>query len=529
MNKPMRKVAVAVAILFVALFVNLNYVQVVRGSHYRNDKYNQRVLYNEFSSPRGQIVLSDGTPIAYSKKTNDELKYQRVYPDGPVYAPITGYYSFTYGTSGIEDAEDSILTGDDPRLFGTKLAGLLTGRNPQGGTVDLTVNKQAQLAAYKAMDGRPGAVVALDPTTGAILAAVSTPSFDPNTLANHNSAKVSAAWSAYLKAKNNPLSNRDFNEIYPLGSVFKVIDSAAAFEQDSSLEPTTVVPAPNSYWPLDPTRTSGCGSSGACIANFDGETCDNGKTAQLQFAFAKSCNTAFAKLVTEKVGSKLLAQEAVKFGLQKPYPGEQPPDACSPPAFMMPLAVCRSYPGSVDDLASPDTLAQTAIGQHDVTVTPLQVAMISAAVADGGTLWKPYLVAREQGPNLSTISTTHPTQLSSVIDQADDQKLITMMEQVVTSPEGTGSSAQVPAINGVPVVVGGKTGTADHCASNAKTCPPPDAWFSGFAMLQGQPKIAVAVIIENGGVNGNETTGGLAAGPVAEKVMAAYLHSPQGS
>lgn len=583
MNRPIRKVSVAIGVLFVALFVNLNVVQVLQGNSYRDDPNNRRVLLNEYSNPRGQIVVSRNN-IAESKKTNDELKYLRTYADGPVYAPVTGYYSFIYGTSGMEDAENGVLTGDDTRLFGTKLAGLLTGRDPKGGSVQLTINSAAQEAAFKAMGNRRGAVVALDPQTGGILAAVSTPSWDPNQLSSHNSDAIIRAYHCYsplnttqlpnetdaafkvrirksivaqiaerektcakvpddptalYKAdpyNDGPFLNRAFRQVYPAGSVFKVIDAAAALSLPTPITPTTRVPAPNSYWPLEPQRTSKCTTSGPCVENFNGETCDNGKTATLAFALAKSCNTAFSKLTVDKITGKTLATEAHKFGLDAPYAGDGAPDFCDPPAFTTPLSVCRSSPGSLQDLSSPDTLAQTAIGQHDVGITPLQAAMISAAVANNGTLMQPYLVDKELRPDLSVLKATPPKQLSQVIDPTLDGDLISMMEGVVNGGPGVPSSVATgtaAAIDDPNVKVGGKTGTADHCASNAKTCPPPHAWFTGFALEKGVPKIAVAVIIEDGGVRGDEaapgTTGGLAAAPVAKRVIEAYLKSNGGS
>jgi peptidoglycan glycosyltransferase len=572
MNKQMRRLAIALGVLFAAIFVNLNVVQVVEGNSLRNNPENRRVLLNEYSHPRGPIVAS-GTSIAVSKATNDELKYLRRYPQGPVFAPVTGYDSFTYGLSGIEAAENGVLSGGDPRLFTSNLGDILTGRNPEGGTVVLTINKAAQEAAYRAMGNRRGAVVALNPTTGAILAAVSTPSYDPNALSSHNADAIARAFSCYVELDTaarphetaahlhqriqqqlrsrarrcrgvpdnptayfqkdphavSPLVNRAFQQIYPSGSIFKVIDSAAALST-GEYTPTTRVPAPNAYWPLRPGRKAACSSgvtikTGPCMENFQGETCQNGKTATLAYAFAKSCNTAFAELAV-KLGGQSIAAEAHQFGLDKPYPGQGPPDFCSPPAFHTPLPVCRSTPGSQQDLASPDTLAQTAIGQHDVGVTPLQAAMLASAVANNGTLMQPYLVQKELGPNLSPLPVEHGKQLAQVLDPTTDQELIDMMHGVVSAPEGT---ANIPEMHqfAPSVLVGGKTGTADHCAGTTN-CPPPHAWFTGFALEKGQPKIAVAVIIENGGVNGNETTGGLAAGPVAAKVISAYLHSPAG-
>lgn len=520
MNKPIHKLAAALAVLFAAVFVNLNYVQVVKGGDYRNDPSNRRVLLAEYASPRGQIVVQ-GSAVALSKKTDDELKYLRQYPKGPVYAPVTGYYSFIYDASGLEKVENQVLSGNDPRLFGTQLAGLLTGRNPKGGSVELTLNRDAQEAAYEAMKGadgkmRAGAVVALDPTTGAILAAVSTPSYDPNRLSSHNPAEIQKAWQELNAAPSQPMLNRALHQIYPPGSVFKVIDSAAALE--AGIKPTDRIPAPNSYWPLDPKRTDACPANhqAPCMENFEGERCDNGKDATLAFAFAKSCNTAFGILVNSaKVGAARLAAEAKQFGMD----GER---------LSVPIPVARSTIGDPDVLAHDDAaLAQTGIGQRDVAITPLQAAMIAAAVVNDGTLMTPYLVARELGPNLKVLEQTKPSELHQVMDPDVARLLRAMMQGVVTSPEGTGGPANITDLPGV--VVGGKTGTADHGVPDASgKQPPPHAWFSGFAMQNGIPKIAVAVIIENGGVSGNETTGGLAAGPVAKAVMEAYLRSGGG-
>ena len=514
MNKPIRKVAIALAVLFLALFVNLNIVQVLQGSKYRDDAQNRRVLLNEYSSPRGAIVVQ-GVNVAASRKTGDELKYRRVYPDGPIYAPATGYYSFIYGTNGIEDVENDILSGDSSDLFTSKLGNILTGRNPRGGSVQLTLNRAAQTAAYNAMKGssgklRRGAVVALDPRTGAILAMVSTPSYDPNKLAAHDSSTITKAWSAYNSDKQKPMLNRALSEIYPPGSVFKVVDAAAALKQ--GIKPDQRIAAANSYWPLEPKRTTQCpaGLSAPCVENFQGERCDNGKTATLTFALAKSCNTAFAALAVEKLGPTLLRDQAEAFGID----GSQ---------LRVPMLVAPSTIGTDADLSDNAALAQTSFGQRDVRISPLQGAMISAAVANNGTLMKPYLVKAELRPNLSVLKTTEDQKLAQTMEPDVASDLATMMERVVDSPEGTGGPANITDL-GPTVVVGGKTGTADVGITSASKVEP-DAWFSGFSLVKNVPKIAVAVVIENGGVAGNESAGGAAAGPVAKKVMEAYLKS----
>src|SRR6476646_651840 len=229
MNSCIRKVAAALAVLILSLFVNLNWVQVVKGNSYRDNPQNSRVLLNEYSSPRGDITVS-GTAVAHSKATSDTLKYLRVYPDGPVYAPVTGFYSLSatpspyLGTTGIETAENSVLSGDDPKLFGTRLTDLLTGRSPRGGSVDLTLDKATQNAAYTNLSQgsngavRRGAVVAIDPRTGAILAAASSPSYDPSQLSLHNTSKIAKNFDRLSNNPAQPMLNRAFNQLYPPGS-----------------------------------------------------------------------------------------------------------------------------------------------------------------------------------------------------------------------------------------------------------------------------------------------------------------------
>jgi peptidoglycan glycosyltransferase len=492
MNRQIRRVTMFVGVLLLAVIINLNWVQVIHGDAYRNNDANARVLLDEYKRQRGQITLqTSGTPIADSVATKDALMYLRKYPSGPVYAPVTGYSSLYYGQSGIEAAEDSVLSGNDDRFFVQRLTNLLTGRDPQGGNVLLTVNKQAQAAAYQAMGNRRGAVVALNPATGAILAAVSTPSYDPNKLSSHSADEIRKAWDSYINDKNNPLANRAFTETYPPGSVFKVVVSAAALKAGKT--PASRIPAPNSLT-LPGTTTQ--------LKNFGGEQCADGKTDTLDHALTISCNTAFAQLGID-LGVDKIRSEAELFGMD----GND---------FTIPVRVAGSTIGPVQDAAS---LGQTSIGQRDVRITPLQGAMIAAAVANKGSLMTPYLVAEEQGPNLATLSHTDPSTLHQVMDASQADQLNSMMQDVVNN--GTGTAAQIPGIK-----VAGKTGTADNGPQRAdgSYVNPPHAWFTGFAPAD-NPKIAVAVIIENGGVAGNETTGGLAAAPVAKAVMQAYLSS----
>lgn len=549
MNKSVRKVAVAVAVLFIALFVNLNYVQVVRGDDYRDHPDNARVVLNEYSSPRGDITV-DGVAIAHSVPSKDSFKYQRVYPNGTLYAPVTGYYpnplvpsiatSPYLGTSGIEGALNSLLSGDDPRLFTTRLTDLLTGRNPRGGSAVLSIDKATQVTAYKAlMQGTSGpvrgAVVALDPTTGAILAAVSTPSYDPNRLSTHNQAAATRAYRDYCRPRivngvgqctnpTAPLLNRAFNQTYPPGSTFKVVVSAAAMKSGirPPIRPNTELIAPQSYFPeTGATKQAPCAPNDpSCVENFEGEECNPGSsTATLAFGLAKSCNTMFSALAVDNGLGPQIAAEAKLFGFD------------SNTSLQEPVPIGTSTVGTHEDLTAKGFLARTAFGQQDVRMTVLQGAMIAGAVANNGTLMQPYLVSRELAPNLDEVAKTEPNQLAQVLDPTLDHDLQTMMEGVVTAPEGTGHDAAIPG-----VVVGGKTGTADTGLKlKDGTDEPPHSWFIGFAMDKGKPKIAVAVLIEHSGlvvrhhqIDPNGPQSETAAAPIAAQVMQAYLNGHGG-
>ncbi|SOD70829.1 peptidoglycan glycosyltransferase [Jatrophihabitans sp. GAS493] len=495
MNRQIRRVAIAVGVLMAALLLNLNYVQVIKSDAYRDDSRNRRVLLTEYSTPRGQIVVQ-GTPVAESVRTTDELEFLRRYPLAKQYASVTGYYSLFYGKGGLEQSEDEVLSGSDPRLLGRRIADIITGREPQGGSVILTLNKAAQATAYAALAGRRGSVVAMDPVTGAILADVSSPSYDPNLLSSHNSAEIQAAWDRNVNDPNQPMLDRGLAVSYPPGSVFKVVVSAAALK--AGKVPSDRIPAP--------TVLKLPGTESATMTNFGGEKCGNGVTDTLLNAFTISCNTAFGQLGMD-LGTDAVRSEAALFGIDDQ-------------SRTVPLPVVRSTIGPVPDQAA---LAQTSIGQRDVQLTSLQIAMLSAAVANDGKLMTPYLVAREQAPNLSSLSVTEPKLFNTVLDSAQATMLQQMMVSVVQNGTGTKAQIKLPG-----VVVGGKTGTADNQDSQGHPLAP-HATFTGYAIRNGTPKIAISVVLENAGVNGSESAGGLAAAPVARAVMSAYLNDPASS
>jgi peptidoglycan glycosyltransferase len=486
MNRPVRRVAVACLVLFGLLLLQVNWVQVVKAKDYRNDSRNRRVLLRTYDRERGPIVIGSGKDrqaIAKSVATKDTLKYLRTYPGGAVYAPVTGYDSLVYSTTGIERLQNSVLSGDDDRLLVRRLSDYITGRQIAGGGVVLTLNQAAQQAAYDGMRGKIGAVVALDPNTGAVLAEVSTPSYDPTTLSSHDPAGIRAANKALSDPSGpQPLLNRAVRQTYPPGSTFKVITSAAALANGFS--PSTRIPSPSV---LDLPGTT------ANLRNFGGESCGDGRTDTLADALTISCNTAFGQLGIT-LGADKVRKQAEAFGF-----GDT--------TLELPQAVQDSvYP---TDLTKAQE-AQSAIGQYDVRVTPLQMAMVAAGIANNGTVMRPYLVKEVQAPDLSRLDVASPSVYSSAVSAAVAQQLTAMMESVVTS--GTGRIAQIGGVR-----VAGKTGTAQNAPDKA-----PHAWFIGFAPAD-NPKVAVAVLVENGGNAGSEATGGKVAAPIARDVMRAVL------
>lgn len=480
MTRPLRKVTIMVLVLFAILMVNATYVQVVEAKHLRNDSHNGRQLIDRYRRERGAI-LAGTTEIAVSKSTSDSLRYLRVYPDKSLYAAITGYYS-QFGATSLERAEDDVLSGEDNRLIVDRLTRLLTGRGSQGGSVTLSIEPSVQKAAAQALGNRRGAVVAIEPSTGRILALVTAPTFDPNPFASHDGSVVASYSDKLANNPGHPLLNRATSERYPPGSLFKLVTSAAALSS-GKYTPSTQIPSPTTFR-LPLTNTT--------LQNFGGETCGNGTSSTLIDALRISCNTAFAKLGLV-LGANALRKQAEAFGIG------------SAPAFGLPVA--RSiFPDTLDQ---PQT-ALSAIGQYDVALTPLQAAMIVAAIANHGVLLKPRLVDVERRPDLSVLDKPRSEVLSNAITPEVAAQLTQMMEAVVSS--GTGTAAAIPGI-----AVAGKTGTAQHAKGEA-----PHAWFAGFAPANA-PKVAVAVVIEDGGNLGNEATGGRLAAPVARAVMQAAL------
>ncbi|MFG2304649.1 peptidoglycan D,D-transpeptidase FtsI family protein [Actinacidiphila glaucinigra] len=486
MNKPLRRVAIFCGLLVLALLIRVNYIQFVQADELKNDANNRRVTINQYATPRGDIIV-DGKAITGHTETNgSDFKYKATFKNGKMWAPVTGYASQAFGTTLLQGVEDKFLTGDDDRLFFTRTVDVLSGKQKQGGDVVTTLSGAAQKAAFKGLGNKKGAVAAINPETGAILALASTPSYDPSTFAG-NSQKDSEAWNA-LQKKNNPddpMLNRALRQTYPPGSTFKVVTAAAALQDglyDDIDEPTdSEVP-----YILPDTNNQE-------LKNEGGIACKN---VSLREALRVSCNSVFGKLGAT-LGRDKMVEEAEKFGFNE----EQ----------FVPVRVAASNFSTKMD--RPQT-ALSSIGQFETAATPLQMAMVAAAIANDGKLMKPYMVSELRASNNKLVDSVKPEELSQPLSSDNAQKLQQMMETVVQS--GTGTRAQIPG-----VTVGGKTGTAQHGVDNSEK---PYAWFISYAKTDKGSPVAVAVVVEDASANRGDISGGGFAAPIAKSVMEAVLN-----
>lgn len=480
MIRQINRVTAAIIVLLLALIINLSYIQVFKAGDLRNQAGNQRVTLTEYSRERGPILLGSQT-IAESTPTTDSLKYLREYGDGSTYAAITGFYSLVYGATGIESEANDVLAGNDSRFFVDRLQQLFANREPKGGAIRLTIDPDAQLAAMKALNGRTGAVVAIDPTTGAILALASSPSFDPNLLSSHDAQEIQNTYEELNADSNQPMLNRPLAMTLPPGSTFKLVTAAAALESgkyfaESELPGPTEIKLPG---------------TDVQLGNWNGKSCGADDVTTLRAALEISCNTAFAWLGME-LGADAIGEQAQKFGFESEFD------------VPMTAAISR-FP---TDLNKPQT-AMSAIGQFDVRATALQMALVAAGIANDGVVMKPYLVSQILGPDLTVLQNTNPSAFGRAMSVENSKILRDMMVGVVT--KGTASNARISGIN-----VGGKTGTAENAPGE-----PAHAWFVGLAPSD-QSKVAVAVVLQNGG-GASEVSGNALAAPIAAAVMRAVL------
>ncbi len=488
MNTSLRRISVMIMALIVLLLINATVTQVFRADGLRADPRNQRVLLDEYSRQRGQITAG-GQLLAYSVSTNGHYRFLRVYPNPFVYAPVTGFYSLRYSSSGLERAEDSILNGSDQRLFGRRLADFFTGRDPRGGNVDTTILPRVQQAAWDAMQQGcngpcKGSVVALEPSTGKILAMVSSPSYDPNLLATHDTEEQGRDWQQLRDDPGSPLTNRAIAETFPPGSTFKVITTAAALQagvrDDDQLTAAPQIQLPNSTATLENYGGTPCGSQPDRVAA-------RGVRPLLQhrlrrIGYPGRCRGAAHHCAGVRIRQCTGADPA---GGRRVHRRDRSSDAAA--------------------------LGMSSMGQKDVAVTPLQNAQVAAAIANDGVMMQPYLVDSLKGPDLANISSTAPQEQRRAVSPQVAAKLTDLM---IGAEQLTQQKGAIPGVQ-----IASKTGTAEHGTDPRNT--PPHAWYIAFAPAQ-SPKVAVAVLIENGG-DRLAATGGALAAPIGRATIAAVL------
>ena len=480
MNKELRRVSIVIFMMFLTLFVATTSIQVISAESLSQDQRNVRSVYDSYKKQRGSLLV-DGQPIAYSKPADDVYHYIRTYTD-PMYSGITGFFSNYQGATGLESAMNSYLTGQNSAQFFEQISALFSGNPVTGASVELTIDPLVQKAAWDALGDKTGAVVAIEPKTGNILALVSKPGFDANQLAVHSGVESTSNYNALLNSKLEPLKNRATTELFAPGSVFKILVATAAIES-GKYTPESTLPNPVKFQ-LPGTNVF--------VQNSGEGKCGGKATVSIADALRFSCNVPMAQLGI-LLGQDVIRAQAEKFGFGK--------------SVKVPLSITPSvYPSGMD-------AAQTglsAFGQFDDRVTVMQVAMMSAAVANGGLMMKPNLVENVLSSNLAALNTPTPQQLGSPMSPTTAAKVRDMMIGAVA--RGVSSNAQIKGIS-----VAGKTGTAQNGQGEPYTL-----WFTGFAPAN-DPQVAVAVVVANGGGMGQAGRGNSLAAPIAKKVMEAVL------
>jgi len=480
-NGPIRRVAVGVFVCMSLLLAGVTWYQVVRADALREDQRNPRPALSERGKERGLIVTADGTILARSvEDPEDPRSFVREYPEGPYFAHLVGYTSFLFGSSGLESAYASDLRSRRDLTISDLVEALL-GRDLRPSSIEATVDADLQRAALDALGNNRGAVVALDPSTGAVLASVSSPSYDPSLFLGDDAAEQ---WEILRDDPTRPLLDRGTREIYPPGSTFKTVVAAAALDTGAA-EPGTTF--------NDPVEFQLPGSN-ATISNANGRPCNNGETATLLEAFVRSCNTIFADLSIQ-VGAVDIGITADAMGFNQDIDYE----------WEIPRAVWNT-----EELAQdPAALGQSGIGERDVRATPLHMAMVAATVANDGVAVTPYAVGRIFDADGGTVEETEVTELGRAMSSETALTLTQMMERVVT--EGTGRQAAVPGVR-----VAGKTGTSTGSGEF------PNPWFIGFAPVD-NPTIAIAVLIEGSEASGESASGGSVSAPIASRLFELWL------
>lgn len=483
MNQQLRRLFIVILVMFAFLGLAATNSHFFQAPSLNADERNKRTILHAAETDRGPIIVN-GTAIASSSKMEDSQRFQRSYANGPLYAPITGYFSPAFSqATGLEAAAESVLDGQAQALLAQRLRNLFSGANRQGGGLVLTIDPAVQEAAAAGLGERKGAVVALDAKTGAVLALYSSPSYDPNALVAFDTAVVEEAHRTFLEDANDPLVNRAIGgNRYAPGSAFKILTSVALLENGVA-NPDTPLDSPVSTL-LPNTETS--------VSNIESQTCGDGQPT-LSEAFARSCNTSFV-IASQSLTHEQLADVATRFGFGS--------------AESIPLPVTPSVFPEQTDAAQ---LAMSSIGQFSVQVTPMQMARVAQAIANKGTLMRPYLISQVVDADLVVRSQTSPVSAGQAVTPEIAQSITEMMKGVVSAPYGTGQSMAMGNIQ-----VAAKTGTAETGIGGKA-----NAWAVGFAPAD-DPQIAFAVIVEGDDAD-PAPHGGDVAGPIARSLLEAGL------
>ncbi|MGH2795576.1 MAG: peptidoglycan D,D-transpeptidase FtsI family protein [Actinomycetota bacterium] len=487
MNRTVRRIALMLMVAFGALVVQLTYVQVVEAERFAEHPANRRLLVKEYSIERGSI-LAGNTVIARSVPTDDNLKYQREYPAARLWGHITGYYSIVFGRAGLERTYNDFLIGAGPQDRWENIVDDVLGRDRKGHSLVLTIDPKLQALAEKLLSRQVGALAAINPENGEVLATYANPSFDPNPLSSHDLNVVRSTWDRLNGHPSEPLLFRATQERYPPGSTFKVLVTAAALE--AGIPKTKTYPNPRELKLPLTNRT---------LRNFSGGACAGGGRISMAQALRVSCNTTFAQIGME-LGVEKLDEMTQRFGLGAPPVGFDLPATAS-------CLVAEAGSGCAEAKLDAPQLAFSSIGQFSVRVTPLQMALVAAAASNGGILVRPHVVREIQDFTGKVVQTVAPEPDGPIFSRETADTLRDMMIDVVDN--GTGRPAAISSLRGE---MGGKTGTAQTGVEGED----PHVWFIAFG-----PGIAVAVVVEHGGDLGGDATGGRVAGPIAKALIEA--------
>lgn len=485
MNRQIAKLGVGLLVCYAVLFVQLNRLTVFEAAELQDNPANNREVLRDYDGPRGSIATADGVLLAESVPNPEGARFERSrrYPEGELFAHTVGYYSLNIGSAGLEQSYNAELAGRTLDLSFQGLDDLFIERDRTGDLV-LTLRADAQRVARDQLGGQRGSVVAIDPRTGDLLAFWSVPSFDPNLLSNQDFQAANDAYALLQADQQKPLLARMYRERYFPGSTFKVVTAAAGLASGKVTVDGPEYPRESQFVPPQTNRP---------LRNFGGSTCGG----RLLDILRVSCNTAFARMAVD-VGPGQMIDTAQAFGFN---------DA---PPIDLPGAARSVFPTDFDQ--NLPALAQSGIGQNDVSATPLQMALVAAAVANGGSIMAPQVVAAVRDDENQVVEEREPEEWRRAMSPEDAATLRRAMIGVVE--QGTASRLAIPGME-----VGGKTGTAQ-----LGTDPPRShAWIIGFAGPPGgEPTVAVAVLVE-GQEGASEQTGGRVAAPIARAVMETVL------